>query len=157
VTAPGWGPATLRTEQSNDPDIGRILREMKTGQRPEWKNIADRSPTYKSYWDQWKSLAVRNGILQRNWESADGRCTVAQIVMPLSKVKDVLTELHDRSSGVIGGIKKTLNKFRQKFYWLQARADIEKWCRQCDTYASSRGPRTRNRGQIHHYNVGAPF
>jgi hypothetical protein len=46
---------------------------------------------------------------------------------------------------------------RQRFYWLQARADIEKWCRRCDTCAASHGPRTRNRGQMHQYNVGAPF
>jgi hypothetical protein len=67
--AVGWDPVTLRTEQLNDPDIGPILQEVETGQRPEWKDIADRSPTYKSYWAQWNSLAVTNGILERNWES----------------------------------------------------------------------------------------
>jgi hypothetical protein len=130
-------------------DVGPIQQEMETGQRPEWKDIADRSPTYKSYWAQWKSLAVRNGILERNWESAKGRSTVAQIVIPRSKVKDVLTELHDGRSGGHVGINKTSNKVRQRFYWLYARADIENWCRQCDTCAASRGPRTRNRGQMH--------
>jgi hypothetical protein len=128
VAAPGWDPATLRTEQLNDPDIGLILQEVETGQRPEWKDIANHSPVYKSYWAQWKSLAVRNGILECNWESANGRSTIAQIVIPRSKVKDVLTELHDGLSGGHLGINKTLNKVRQRFYWLQARADIEKWC-----------------------------
>ncbi|PNF14186.1 hypothetical protein B7P43_G12977 [Cryptotermes secundus] len=52
---------------------------------------------------------------------------------------------------------RNTNKVRQRFYWLQARTDIEKWCRQCDTCAASRGPRTKNRGQMHQYNVGAPF
>jgi hypothetical protein len=56
VAAPGWDPATLRMEQLNDPDIGPILQEVETGQRPEWKDITDCSPTYKSYWAQWKSL-----------------------------------------------------------------------------------------------------
>jgi hypothetical protein len=63
VSAAGWDPAALHTEQLDDPDIGPILQELETGQRPEWKDIADRIPTYKSYWVQWKSLAVRNGIL----------------------------------------------------------------------------------------------
>jgi hypothetical protein len=66
VAAAGWDPAALRTEQLDDPDIGPILQELETGQRPEWKDIADCSPTYKSYWAQCKSLAVRNGILVRN-------------------------------------------------------------------------------------------
>jgi hypothetical protein len=147
----------LRTEQLNDPDLGRILQEVETGQRPEWKDIADRSPTYKSYWAQWKSLAVRDGILERNWGSANGRSKIAQIVVPRSRVKDVLTELHDKPSGGHLAVNKTLNKVRQRFYWLQKRTDIQKWCKQCDTYAASHGPRTRNRGQLHQYNVGAPF
>jgi hypothetical protein len=157
LPAVGWDPLTLRTEQLNDPDIGPILQEAETGQRPEWKDIADRSPTYKSYWAQWNSLSVTNGILERNWESTNGRSKTAQIVIPRSRVQDVLTELHGGPSGGHLGVNKTLNKVRQRFYWLQARADVEKWCRQCDTCAASRGPRTRNRGQMHQYNVGAPF
>jgi hypothetical protein len=66
LPAVGWDPVALRSEQPNDPDIEPILREVETGRRPDWKDIADRSPTYKSYWPQWKSLAVRNGILERN-------------------------------------------------------------------------------------------
>jgi hypothetical protein len=81
----------------------------------------------------------------------------AQIVVPRSRVKDVLTELHDGPSGGNLDVNKTLNKVRQRFYWLQARTDIEKWCKQCDTCAASRGPRTRNRGQMHQYNVRAPL
>jgi hypothetical protein len=64
-------------EQLDDPDIEPILQEIETGQRPEWKDIATHSPTYKSYWVQWKSLAVRNGIFERNWESANGRAQIS--------------------------------------------------------------------------------
>jgi hypothetical protein len=52
VAADGWDPVALRREQLDDPDVGPILQEVETGQRPEWKDIADRSPTYKSYWAQ---------------------------------------------------------------------------------------------------------
>jgi hypothetical protein len=55
VAAADWDPVILRTEQLNDPDTGPILHEVETGQRPEWKYIADRSPTYKSYWALLKS------------------------------------------------------------------------------------------------------
>jgi hypothetical protein len=103
----------LRTEQLDDPDIGHILQEVETGQRPQWKDIADRSSTYESYWAQWKSLAAKNGILQRNWESPNGRSQIAQIVIPRSRVKDVLTELHSGPSGGHLGINKTLNKVRK--------------------------------------------
>jgi hypothetical protein len=55
VVTGGWDPATLKTEQLNDPDIGPILQEVETGQLPELKDNANRIPTYKSYWAQWKS------------------------------------------------------------------------------------------------------
>jgi hypothetical protein len=82
-------------------------------------------------------LAIQRQILQ-NYKNrisrtalfitANGRSTIAQILIPRSKVKNMVTELHDGPSGGHLGINKTLNKFRPRFYWLQARADTEKWC-----------------------------
>jgi hypothetical protein len=123
-----------------------VMEEVETGQRPEWKDITDCSPTYKRYWAQWKSLSVRNGTLKCHCEYADGRSKIAEIILPWNKVNVVLTELHGGSSGGHFGINKTLDKVRKRYYRLQARNDVEKWCRQCDTCAASHGPRTRNRG-----------
>jgi hypothetical protein len=53
VAAAGWDPAALRREQLNDHYIGPILKEVETAKRPEWKDIADSSPTHKSYGAQW--------------------------------------------------------------------------------------------------------
>jgi hypothetical protein len=156
VATAGWDPATLRTEQLNDPDIGNIIQEVENGDRPEWIDIADRSPTY-SYWAQWNSIAVITGILERNWESANRRSQIDQIVLPRSMVKDVLTELHGGTSGGHIGVNETLNKVRQRYYWLQAKGDIERWCCQCETCAAGRGSPTKNRVQMHQYIVGAPF
>jgi hypothetical protein len=93
----------------------------------------------------------------RNWESANGQSQVDQIVFPRSRTKDVLAELHGGPSGGHLGINRTLNKVRQRYYWLQAKDDVERWCQQCDIYAASRGPWTRNRGHKHQYNIGAQF
>jgi hypothetical protein len=72
VVAAGLDAATLRTEQLNNQDIGPFLVEIETRQHPERKDITGHSPTYKSYWPQWKSLAVKNSILECHWESANG-------------------------------------------------------------------------------------
>jgi hypothetical protein len=73
IAADGWHPTTLRMDQLNDQDVGSVLEEeeVETGQHPEWKDIADRSPTYKGYWAQWKSRAIRDGLLERHWEVTD--------------------------------------------------------------------------------------
>jgi hypothetical protein len=54
---------------------------------------------YKSYWAQWKSLAMRNNILEHNWKYTNRQSQIAQIVLPWSRVKDVMTKLHGESSG----------------------------------------------------------
>jgi hypothetical protein len=129
--------------------VNRTTSEMKRYRRPQ-QNLQQLLGSVEV-------AALRNGILERNWESVDGRSTIAQIVIPRSKVKDLLTEVHDGPSGGHLGINKSLNKVGQRFYWLQVRADIEKLCRQCDNCAASRGPRTKNWDQMHQYNVGVPF
>jgi hypothetical protein len=108
----------------------------KTGQRPEWNDIADCSPTYKSYWAQWKSFAVRNSTLECNWESTNGWSQIAQTVIPRSRVKDMRTELHSGPSGYLG-VNKILNNVQKYYYWLQTRGGIERWCLLC---GKSRAP-----------------
>jgi hypothetical protein len=65
------------------------LEEIEGSQCPEYNYIAYRCPTHKSYWPQWKSLSqsVRDGILERHWESADRRSKilVVRIVSPPSE------------------------------------------------------------------------
>jgi hypothetical protein len=69
---------------------------------------------------------VGNGMLKRHWESVDGRLKIALILLPSSRVNDVMTELHSGLSGSYLGVYKILNKVRQRYFWLQARIDVEK-------------------------------
>jgi hypothetical protein len=69
----------------------------------------------------------------------------------------VLAKLHGGPSGGHLGVNKTLNKVRQRYYWLQARNYDEKWCWWCHTCAASRGPQTSYRSHVHQYNIGALF
>lgn len=43
-----WDPANFGTEQLNYQDTGTVLEEEETRQRPEWKDVTDRSPTCKA-------------------------------------------------------------------------------------------------------------
>jgi hypothetical protein len=48
------------------------------------------------------SLALTDNALECQWESADGRSKTAEIVLPWSKVMDVLGEIHGSSLGHLG-------------------------------------------------------
>ncbi|GBN29171.1 Retrovirus-related Pol polyprotein from transposon 412 [Araneus ventricosus] len=52
---------------------------------------------------------------------------------------------------------KTLIKTRERFYYDRLRADVEKWCRECHACGALKGPKTRTKGRLKRYNVGAPF
>ncbi|GBN73474.1 hypothetical protein AVEN_137965-1 [Araneus ventricosus] len=52
---------------------------------------------------------------------------------------------------------KTLSKTRERFYWDPLRSDVEKWCRECHACGARKGPKTRTKGRLQRYNVGAPF
>jgi hypothetical protein len=79
-----------------DNKVRQILQEVDVLQCPEWKNIGDRSTVYGRKWAQLNSLVERDGVLKRHWESADGRTKTSQRVLPRSKVREVLAEIHGR-------------------------------------------------------------
>ncbi len=114
-----WTTKQMREDQETDHDIGQILHLKENDEcRPEWREVSNKSLIYKAVWAQWNSLAVENGLLQRVWESADGRSTKSQLVIPKDRVEDVLKKIHDGTSGVHFGVNKTLDKIRKRFYWV---------------------------------------
>ena len=49
---------------------------------------------------------------------------------------EVLTKLHDATTGGLLGVKKTLERMRTRFYWVGQRRDVEEWCRACEICAA---------------------
>jgi hypothetical protein len=71
------------------------------------------------------SLAVRDAIIKRHWEFADGPSTIAKKTLTWRKLKDILAELPGEPSGGLLVVNKTSVKVRQRYYWLQARKYFE--------------------------------
>ncbi|KAF8785983.1 Retrovirus-related Pol polyprotein like [Argiope bruennichi] len=72
----------------------------------------------------------RDHVLYRKWESDDGTSCRWQLILPKSIITEVLRETHDSPSGGHFGVMKTLTR---------------------------KGPKTRTKGHLQRYNVGAPF
>jgi hypothetical protein len=130
ATEDGWDCATIEREQLGDNNMRQSLWEMEAGEHPKCKNTADHSPTNKGYRAQCILLVVRDGILEHHWESDDRRSKTAQIILPMSKVKQIMGELHGTSSGRHLGVNKTVDRVRQWYYWLHVRNGVERWCQQ---------------------------
>lgn len=147
----------IREGQQEDPDICIILQAMAAGRRPPWKDVSNQSQTTKSYWAQWDSLRLCDDQLYREWESPDGKERILQLVIPKKYIPIILEELHGGTSGGHLGINKTLNKVRERFYWVRCKEDVEDWCKKCKTCFAANGPHRTTRSRMKQYNVGSPF
>jgi hypothetical protein len=79
VAAVDRHPAALRREQLNDQDTRPIFKKVETEQCPERKSIAYCSPNRKNYWGKRRSLALRNGLLERHCDSPDEQSKIAEL------------------------------------------------------------------------------
>ena len=151
-----WSDESIRKSQLEDPDLKPVIEFMEAANgKTSWQDVAALSPTTKRF--MWDSLHLKNGVLHRRWESDDGKSSRWQLVLPRSRVKSVLEELHSSSTGGHFGIMKTLHKIRERFFWDKSKSDVEKWCRSCSECSARKGPKIRSRGRLQRYNVGAPF
>jgi len=114
-----------RKEQLEDATLVKIIRGKEEGQRPARQEIASEGPSAKAYWLQWDSLLLRDGVLQRKWESPNLKTSIFQIIVPQKKIKQILEEVHDSPSGGHFGVNKTLDKIRKRFYWVTCKNDVE--------------------------------
>ncbi|GBN53350.1 hypothetical protein AVEN_221599-1 [Araneus ventricosus] len=122
----------IQKAQLEDPAIKPILeKKLNSADRPSWQEIAAESPATKRYWALWDFLHLKDGVLCRRWESDDVSSCRWQLILPKSRIPEVLRETHDSTSGGNFGVMKTLSKTRERFYWDRLRADVEKWCREC--------------------------
>ncbi|CAH4034499.1 unnamed protein product [Pieris brassicae] len=142
--SPDWCGKLIQEEQHQDSDIKPILDWMKSSAvKPQWSKVASTSTTTKTYWAQWDSLVLHNGVLCRKLKNAQG--DHLQLVVPRLKVRDILEMCHtDLSSGHLG-LKRTLMKVKEMFYWTHYREDVEDWINKCRACAAVEDPQTRSR------------
>jgi hypothetical protein len=70
---------------------------------------------------------------------------------------DVLNEPYCGLSGGHLGFNKTLDEVRQRYYWLQTKNDVEKWCRSATSVLPVVATEPQIWAKFHQYKVGAPI
>ncbi|KAJ8953508.1 hypothetical protein NQ318_023631 [Aromia moschata] len=90
-------------------------RTNKEDRKPTWEEVSRYSPTVKSYWAQWNSLVLSDGLLKRVLEKSDGTEERKQLIVPRNRVPEVLEEIHNGSTGGHLGVTKTLGKVREPY------------------------------------------
>lgn len=143
--------------QKKDQIISLFFQKKCEGKRPLWQEISSLESSAKIYYNIWDSLEIKDNVLFRKWISPNFKLEVFQIVVPQSKVCEILKEAHDSPIGGHFGINKTLEKVRKRFYWASCKADVEIWCKSCEVCLARKGPSDKGKSPFQIYNVGIPF
>ena len=143
--------------QREDADLNLLINWKEKGEKPPWEIVSPCSQAVKYHWSRWDSLHLKQGVLYRKWETADGRDAKLLIVLPNCLINLVLKQLHNSVTGGHLGVKKTLSKIRDRYIWYKQRADVENWCKLCDVCASKKPPHKKPLAPLQQYNVGAPL
>jgi hypothetical protein len=119
------------------------------------KNIADYSLTCKSYWAQWRSLAVRDGMLVCHLKLT--KIDLNGSDRPsLESVEGITGQAPWRICGRTPKCWQDPELVRQLHCWIYRRSDIGRWCWQGDAFAARWGRWFKYRGLTYQYD-GAPF
>ena len=155
----GLSKEDLRREQRSDSILSHVIRWLEAGEeRPPWEQVSSLSPDVKGYWAQFKRLVLNDGILYRNWEEANTQQEQSlKLVVPKKLQGRLLVSLHDSVTAGHLGVKKTLHRVKQRYYWCGSTRDVKEWCRRCTKCSSRRKPQRKFQAPMQRYHVGAPL
>jgi len=147
-------------DQRLDEDLMTIITALLTEERrPEFQEIAGRSPTTRSLRHQFSSLTIRRGLLYRKFEhtSDDPDRIIYQIVLPRKHVmKTIRYYLSHLVSGQHHGRDKTLALLKRYFYWPHMFEDVYESILTCKECFMARGPHQRVKPPLKLFRDGLP-
>ena len=135
--ASSWSVEELKSSQAADAALSQMITWLSSKSVPYCVPKGS-SIQLQSLWTQRRYLLLKDGILYRRWEDVPGKGLhkKLQLVLPQQLVTEVLTKLHNATTGGHLGAKKTLERVRTRFYWVGQRRDVEEWCKTCQICAA---------------------
>ena len=106
---------SISEKQKSEKDLTLIRKWVEKGEKPELKKITGESITVKSIWTQFDQHTIINDALVRQLE---GLKTKLQVIVPMTERRTILSHYHDNRTSAHLGLRKTLAKIRQEYYWL---------------------------------------
>ena len=111
----------------------------KDEEKPPWSVVALRSDDVKTLWAMWTRLAIRNGLLKRRFESADGLTVKWQVIWPKVLRTEFLQVAHGGTTGGHLGRRRTAAAVQSRAYWPTWSSDLDEYVRQCEPCARCHG------------------
>ena len=130
----------LRKAQMENRDICIIKQWLESGEKSKSETISSESWFVKSLINQWERLDIQNGLLVRRWNVLGTDNVLWQAIVPLNLRRQVLQYSHDIKASSHLGLRKTLSKIRQGYYWPGLQNDVRVYIGGCEKYARRKNP-----------------
>ena len=147
----------LRTLQDRNRDIALLKSWVESGVRPDSKETASENYVVKALLGQWKNLELKDGLLVRKYGDPVTDSVVRQAIVPQTEIREVLKFSHDLQTSGHLGIKKTLSKVRQNYYWPGVEQDVKIYVSGCEICQKGKEPIPLKRAPMHLARSGYPM
>ncbi len=146
----------IATAQAADPTTGLVISWLLDKYVPPKDEMLIYDSEIRSLMARRSSLSIVDDKLYREIE-IPGRGKINVLVLPKNLRNDVLHQLHDLQ--IVGhmGIRRTLLRVKQRFYWPNMALDVNRWCAKCPKCCSRKGKPTPTRVPMTTFPTGAPF
>ena len=147
----------LQTMQDKDSDIVMVKQWLTKGVRPKHKDIASESLFVKSLLTQYDRLVCKDKILFRKWENFELKSMKLQAIIPMSLRRTVLKFCHDNRTSAHLGVRKTMSRIRQSYYWPGLQRDTRLYISGCEQCSKRKGPNRTKRAPMQLVETGRPM
>jgi transposase InsO family protein len=153
-----WSMEGLRAAQRQDKDIGFIVQLCEqSSEKPQWENVSLQSAITKTLWNQWPRLCIRDGLLKRRFESADGTRLHWQIVWPKNLTDELMRIAHGGMTGGHLSRRRTASCIQSRAYWPTWSSDLDDFLKKCETCSRFHRGVVRRQGPMQIALTGEPW
>ncbi|CAG2253632.1 unnamed protein product [Mytilus edulis] len=141
----------IRQLQETDKDLQTVIGWLTTGSKPSYSQTGKHSYVIKSLWSKWNIMKVQDGILE------DLETNLKQVVVPMKERRKILEFAHDNRTAAHLGIKKTLDRIKENFYWPGVRGDTWSYIASCSICNKKKKPIPKRKAPMQVKSQGYPM
>ncbi len=136
LSSPTDAVVSFADNQSSDPELSKLIQwKMDSDTRPTWSAVAAESDEFRTFYAQWDSLIVVNGVLYRKYITADGTVKRWQLIVSKDRRTDFVKAAHEGATGGHIGRRRTAEQVSRRAYWPGWRRAVDDCCKKCDVCA----------------------
>ena len=136
---------SINEKQKYDKDLTLIRKWVEKGEKTELKEITGESITVKSMWAQFDQLTIIDDVLVRQLEGLEIKL---QVLVPMTERRTILSHYHDNRKSAHLGLRKTLAKNKQGYYWTGLLKDVKLYVAGCSFCSQKKPPNKKKRAPM---------